>query len=227
MHHIPGMSNSEANILSQLPWYKECSPQKSAITMLPDKCFVNKVGSKIILFQEKQFCERGAPPINSIKLTKIQSNIWDKIQNDHRREALVTKLCIEKPTLFRDEDKLLYYEDWVYILPNKKLWEQLLNDNHDTPIAGHPKVFKTYELINCYYWWPSQLKDIKTYVKGCSTCQQNKVSRQKKATPLNLLRHRPWATGSSWGKSGQQWASLKGTVRASLRQVFDMEGECG
>ena len=75
LHHIPGMSNSKADILSWLPWYKECTPQKSAITMLPDKHFVNEIRSKIVLFQEKQFCERGALPINSIKLTKIQSNI--------------------------------------------------------------------------------------------------------------------------------------------------------
>ena len=72
----------------------------------------------------------------------------DKIQNDQRKEALVTKLHQEKPLLFREEDKLLYYEDQIYILPNKKLQEQLLYNNHDTPIVGHPGVFKTYELIN-------------------------------------------------------------------------------
>ena len=109
----------------------------------------------------------------------------DKIQNDHRSEALVTKLCKEKPTLFREEGKLLYYKDRVYIPPNKKLREQLLNNNDDAPIDGHPRVFKTYELLNCHYWWPSQLKDVKMYVKGCSACQQNKALRQKKAAPLN------------------------------------------
>ena len=99
-----------------------------------------------------------------------------------------------KPTLFREEDKLLYYEYRVYIPPNKELREQLLNNHHDAPIARHPGVFKTYELLNHHYWWPSQLKDIKTYVKGCSTCQQNKASRQKKAAPLNphTLPNSPW-----------------------------------
>ena len=111
LHHIPGTSNSKADILSRLPWYKEQTPQKTAVTMLPDKHFINKIGSKIVLFQEQQFCERGAPLVNSIKSTDIQSNIQDKIQNDHRREALVTKLRKKKPTLFREEDKLLYYED--------------------------------------------------------------------------------------------------------------------
>ena len=97
LHHIPRTSNSKADILSRLPWYKERTPQKTAVTMLPNKCFINKIGLKIVLFQ---FCERGAPPVNSIKSTDIQSNIQDKIQNDHRREALVAKLCKEKPTLF-------------------------------------------------------------------------------------------------------------------------------
>ena len=69
-----------------------------------------------------------------------------------------------------------------------------MNDNHDVPIAGHPGVFKTYKLINCCYWWPSQLKDIKTYVEGCSTCQQNKALRQKKAALFNP--HMP--TESPW-----------------------------
>ena len=60
-----------------------------------------------------------------------------------------------------------------------------MNDNHDAPIARHPRVFKTYELLNRHYWWLSQLKDVKMYVKGCSACQQNKALRQKKAAPLN------------------------------------------
>ena len=61
-------------------------------------------------------------------------------------------------------------------------------------IAGHPRVFKTHELINRHYWWLSQLRDVKTYVKGCITCQQNKASRQKKAAPLNPhpLPESPW-----------------------------------
>ena len=69
-----------------------------------------------------------------------------------------------------------------------------MNNHHDVPIAGHPRVFKTYELLNCHYWWPSQLKDVKTYVKGCFTCQQNKALRQKKAAPLNphKLPESPW-----------------------------------
>ena len=44
LHHIPGTSNSKADILSRLPWYKERTPQKTAITMLPDKRFINKIG---------------------------------------------------------------------------------------------------------------------------------------------------------------------------------------
>ena len=184
LHHIPRTSNSKADILSRLPWYKEQTPQKTAITMLPEKRFNNKIGSKIVLFQEQQFFERGALPVNSIKSTNIQSNIRDKIQKDHRREALVTKLHKEKPTLFREEDKLLYYKDRVYIPPNKKLREQLLNDDHDVPIAGHPGVFKTYKLSNHHYWWPSQLKDVKHMLKDVPPASRTKHRDRRK--PLHL-----------------------------------------
>ena len=37
----------------------------------------------------------------------------------------------------------------------------------------------------------------------------------------NLLRCQAWATGDSWGKSSQQWASLKGTVRVQWGQALD------
>ena len=50
LHRIPGTSNSKADILSRLPWYKERTPQKMAITMLPDKHFINKIGSKIVQY---------------------------------------------------------------------------------------------------------------------------------------------------------------------------------
>ena len=51
LHHIPGTSNSKANILSRLPWYKEWTPQKTTVTMLPEKCFVNKIPGATILWE--------------------------------------------------------------------------------------------------------------------------------------------------------------------------------
>jgi hypothetical protein len=53
------------------------------------------------------------------------------------------------------------------------------------PVAGHPGVFKTNELIGRQYWWPTLFTDVKKYVKGCDTCQQNKASREPKVNPLH------------------------------------------
>jgi hypothetical protein len=46
-------------------------------------------------------------------------------------------------------------------------------------------IFKTNELVGQQYWWPTLLTDVKKYVKGCDTCQQNKASQQPKANPLH------------------------------------------
>lgn len=42
--------------------------------------------------------------------------------------------------------------------------------------AGHPRISKTTNLITPHYWWPHMHDFITAYVKGCATCQSNKVN---------------------------------------------------
>lgn len=59
-----------------------------------------------------------------------------------------------------------------------------MHDHHDTLIAGHPRWYKTTELILCEFWWPSLQKDVRSYVEGCETCQCTKPLRRPAKTPL-------------------------------------------
>lgn len=69
---------------------------------------------------------------------------------------------------------------------NPQLRQDLLFNHHDTPMAGHPGQWRMNESITRTYWWPSLLHDVKTYVRGCESCQRNKIIRQRKHTPLHL-----------------------------------------
>jgi hypothetical protein len=40
LRHIPGATNSKADILLRLPWYKAELPPPIDVTMLPDSCFI-------------------------------------------------------------------------------------------------------------------------------------------------------------------------------------------
>ncbi len=62
-----------------------------------------------------------------------------------------------------------------------------LAENHDPPAVRHPGQHWMIKLVKWTYWWPSMRNNIKKYIKGCDTCQCNKVQHEKKAAPLHLL----------------------------------------
>jgi len=47
---------------------------------------------------------------------------------------------------------------------------------HDALMAGHPGIAKTTTEICKYYWWPGIRDFVMGYIKGCTTCQMNKVN---------------------------------------------------
>jgi hypothetical protein len=57
---------------------------------------------------------------------------------------------------------------------------------HDSLTAGHPRISKTLQLLQQYYWWPNQKHYIMEYIKGCATCQMTKVNTHP-AHPLLYL----------------------------------------
>ena len=64
LHHIPGMANCKADILSRLPWYKDEIPKPADTTMLKEQAFIKH----LTLLEDKQFRGGGT---NTTKITKI------------------------------------------------------------------------------------------------------------------------------------------------------------
>jgi hypothetical protein len=65
--------------------------------------------------------------------------------------------------------------------------KELLEWYHDAPTAGHPGMAKTYDAITRSYWWPDIRKFVQEYVKGCATCQANKIITRRNAPPLSPI----------------------------------------
>lgn len=55
---------------------------------------------------------------------------------------------------------------------------------HDSAIAGHPGIERTFKKIVKHFYWQGMRKQIKKYIKGCEHCQKYKCSNQK---PRGLL----------------------------------------
>src|SRR6267142_1845453 len=55
---------------------------------------------------------------------------------------------------------------------------------HDHVTAGHPGQDETIRKKKEIYQWPAMNNWITNYVKGCATCQQNKIITHRKKTSL-------------------------------------------
>ena len=82
---------------------------------------------------------------------------------------------------------MAYIEGRIYMPNNKKIWEEILKENHDSVDVGHPGQHRMLELLKRTYLWPGLKEDIKKYVQECFKCQQNKVQHQRKTGELHPL----------------------------------------
>jgi hypothetical protein len=63
----------------------------------------------------------------------------------------------------------------------------LIQEHHDTRLAGHGGSTKTIKSLQRQYYWHRLPTDVKDYVQTCPACQHNKASNQKEAGLLQPL----------------------------------------
>jgi hypothetical protein len=52
------------------------------------------------------------------------------------------------------------WKERIYVPINQMLRERAIHWCHDEPMAGHPGIAKTLELMTRTFWWPNMKKDI-------------------------------------------------------------------
>jgi len=128
------------------------------------------------------------------KTTADKGDRIKEIKRNNTREKEVVQVLKKEDGLTWEEDGVVYIEGKVYVLNNKKLREEILEENHNSVDVGHPGQQRILELIKRNYWWPGIKEDIKKYIQECFKYQQNKVQHQKKAGELHPLEipQGPW-----------------------------------
>jgi len=172
LHHIPGKSNSKADILSRRPGFKRGAEDNDNTILLPSSLFI----SRIIQLQPISFLPR---------IIQSRKNL-DK--------SVITALERKDPNFKVLEDKSITYKDLIYVPLNRKLRGDIISYHHDTPLSGHYGQFKTVENVLRNYWWPAIHRDVKQYTSGCETCQCTKPRRTSAKTPLHPFEPptQPW-----------------------------------
>ena len=92
----------------------------------------------------------------------------------------------------------LYYDHRLCIPPDDRLRTSLIQECHDTPLAGHLGGAKTLEQLTRRFYWKGMDAEVKQYVLTCVECQKNKPSQQLPGGQLMPLEIPPraWHTVS-------------------------------
>ena len=166
--HVPGKDLCAPDVLSCRPDHiPPHDNDNEAVTLLPDTLFVNL----------------------------IDSSLSDKLRRSSATDPLVLDalhaLPGEVPANFRSrlsdwhyDAGILTYQGRVYVPNDTTLWHSVVARHHDHPTASHPGVLKTHQLVSTEFWWPGLASYVRSYVKGCASCQQHKVNTHPSRPPL-------------------------------------------
>lgn len=68
-----------------------------------------------------------------------KSTLLEKIQRNNTKEQKVIKELDKKDSHLWEEDGIVYIKERIYVLNNRKMQEQILQENHDTVDVRHPE----------------------------------------------------------------------------------------
>ena len=93
-----------------------------------------------------------------------------------------------------EDEGLLRFRGKIYVPWNPDLQRQVVLLCHDTKVAGHPRCWKTLELVSRDYWWPQMSRYFGQYVSTCDLCLRTKPIRQALVGKLHPL----WIPDLRW-----------------------------
>ncbi|KAL2247155.1 UNVERIFIED_CONTAM: hypothetical protein Sindi_2567800 [Sesamum indicum] len=137
---------------------------------------------------------------SSALATSVRDQAQELLLRDPAAQGLIRLVEQGKARQVWLEDGLLMTKgNRVYVLRGGDLRKSLILKCYDTLWAGHQGQERPYALVQKVYYWPQMRDYVKTYVRTCLICQQEKADHQKKAGLLQALpiRKRPWRA-SPW-----------------------------
>ena len=150
LQHIPGKTNTKADILSRKDQVNTKEDNKD-MQLLKKELWSRRMTAKITMMGRKTTVE--------------ECDVIKEIQRNNTREKKVVQALEKQDRLTWEEDGVVYMEGRIYVPNNKKIREEILKENHDLVNVGHLGQHRMLELLKRTYWWPELKEDIKKYIQ--------------------------------------------------------------
>jgi hypothetical protein len=172
LHHTPGQSMGKPDALSRQANHRSGQGNNNNLTLLAPELFrIHMLAGTRLEGEERNI------------LREVQRSLKDGVQ-----EEAVAKAARElrkdkgrntvKSAEWSESDGLLMFCGKIYVPNDRDLQRRIIEQHHDTCIAGHAGCFKTLELIVCNYWWLQMSRYIGIYVKTCDLCNWTKLQHR-------------------------------------------------
>ena len=127
--------------------------------------------------------------------------LWNKaLESDQQLARLTETVRLNKPR-FSVEDGVkvsisecslnaqgeLCFRDRRWVPNSEPLRTQIMQETHDSTLAGHPGRDAMYAILARQFYWPGIANDVRRFVRNCHLCSSNKVWRERKHGLLKPL----------------------------------------
>ena len=146
----------------------------------------NPDNEDITVWPDKYFCEQHTT-ICVADWDSLEDNLDMAIKQAQHNNQDTLKRWASAHNLTSQDGTHWHHGTTLVVMADDELRRGVTSLFHDQLMAGHPGISKTLQLLMPYYWWPNMKTFVTEYIRGCATCQMNKVNTHPTDPPLSPI----------------------------------------